>query len=113
MPTMRASCANAVGAQVELVPSRAGTPDGLRAAVLLLVLLAGFFEVDAEQNGTKQGDDDCRADRPEDVGHGVGDRHAVKQVLRFFVRQPKSIDGIGAKAHGGRDCLRTRIKADG
>ena len=100
-----------VCAQIELVPGRPGPADRLLAAVLLLVALARLFKIDAEQSRAEQGDDDRGSDRAEDVGYGIGDRHAVEQVLGFLGRQPEAVDGVSAEPHRRRDRLRACVEA--
>ena len=46
-----------------------------------LVCLAGRHQIDAEHLGAELGEQDRRADRAEDVGYGVGDRHCVERRL--------------------------------
>ncbi len=73
---------NAVGPHCPTLPGRARAADFLAAAaLLLLVVLARGFEIDAEQLRAEDGNDDRRADGTEHVGHGIGDRHRVEQGL--------------------------------
>ena len=58
----------------------------------------------------EQGDDHRGSDRAEDVGDGIGDRHAVEQVLGFLGRQAEAVDRVGAEAHRRRDRLRARVE---
>ena len=69
---------HAIGAQLELVPGRAGTAGFLLAAVLLLIALAGRLKVDAEQRRTDQRQNDGGSDGSENVGDGVGHRHRIQ-----------------------------------
>ena len=102
-----------VGAQLELVPGGTWTTQGSLAPMLLLVSLASGLEVDAKQGRPEQGEHEGGPDRAEDVGDGVGHRHAIQKFLAFLGRQAQAIDRIGGKPHRSRDRLRTRIEARG
>ena len=90
-----------------------GPPDLLLAPVLLLVALARGLEIDAEQRRAEQRNDDGRSDRAEDVGHRIGDRHGVQQLLGLLGRQAETVDRVGRKTHRCRDGLRAGIKSRG
>ena len=77
-----------VGAQRPACPGRARTAQLLLAApMLLLVVLAGGDEIDAQQLRADDGDHDRRAHGAEHVGHGVSDRHVI-EVEPWFDRRP-------------------------
>ena len=78
--------------------------------VLLLVVLAGGDEIDAEQLRAEDGDHDRRAHGAEHVGHGVGDRHRVDQGLGLVGGQAQPVDGVGREAHRGGNRLRPRVE---
>ena len=90
-----AALANAIGAQLELVPAAARLFLRAGFAHLLFITLAFGGEVDAQQRRADLGEQDGRTDGAEDVGHRVGDGHGVEQLLGLSGWLPEPIDGIG------------------
>ena len=106
--------ADAERAQLELMPGGTGTADLLLAAVLLLVTLCRPLRDRCRAAaGPMQRDDDRGADRAEDIGDGVGDRHRIEELLGLFRRKAEAVDRVGRKTHRRRNRLRTRIEPRG
>ena len=63
--------------------------------------------------GPNSASNDRRADRAEDVGDGVSDRHRIQQSLRLVRRQPEPIDRVGRESHRRRQRLRARKQTGG
>ena len=83
------------------------------ACVVAVDLLHIQLAVDAKERRADYRDDDGRADRAENVGDGIGDRHDVQHRLDLVGGQTEAVDRVSAKAHGCGKCLRACIESDG
>src|SRR5215831_6868984 len=93
-------------ARISAVPSRACSPELLRASpFFLLVLLAGFGQIHPDQSRTEHRNYDRRSNRSKHVGHCISNGHRVEQSLCFVRGQAEAVDGVRGEAHGGRNRL--------